>query len=895
VLSCQNYDDEFAALNSKVASLESQISSLAGLQTALTQVQSSVSALQAAVSAIPNLSSEVAAILADLDSLAADVAGATTSADLDALKSELSTSLAALQALIEANSTSIANLVLSNTELKSALTALGVDVDSILAANATFEGNLTITNAAELAYAKSLGNKVATIKGDVYVSIDATSHTGGGDGTGLTAAQVNSVTSQITYVVGNVKIDTDETLDLSKLANITGDYIVKGHDVSDDALISVGDDVHFDYDGAYVSNIQTADNIYLVAKARVAGSTTVTARTGTTSIDFLALTKATGIQTVSDTVANQHTSGGSIAYSNENLVNTKTITVAGTSTTSATTSTNATTSIKIGQAPVISVVGGNNLDVVELHYAADVSATNTTGSAALASLNVSATSASSVTVMARTITGAVSIDVTPATATAGRGSVSFPNLVSVGGYSSDALENASFAKLTTIGTSGLVLDYDLSVDLPVATVSGGVITLSKATSFTAPVLARVGSATATVAGSAITANEVTESVSLPALTKAGAVSMTGTYSFSAPLAKIPSIDIKDGTTLSPSTIDLGSLSTHASVVAVGTLSDASNVGTLKLNNQDITFDLTTVTTATSITYKGKAAADGSASVDATISSANSKLVSLTLGGVLDVVSVNTNAAVANSTTANTNTALSTIVTSGTIQDLTVENNYDLTTLTLGHTEDAKSQDGANLKIRSNNNLTSLTTSVTRIRRLEITGNKKLGTFDLSSISQLPANWTAAGYRFVIVIEDNETNPASERNSTYGTDDVTGATSTALSSWYGVKGVYTAANATQAESHAQASLATLKPFLTLIKDKYYPSVGSDLTFATGTYIKMEYRYDTTGTSSTASTALKSLGATAAYSGHSDATDLSVSANATAYGVTETNFEDFIKLQ
>ncbi|MGA0384824.1 MAG: hypothetical protein ACO3L1_07630, partial [Flavobacteriaceae bacterium] len=62
VLSCQNYDDEFAALNAKVAGLEAQISSLQGLQAALTTVQSSVSALQSAVNAIPDPSASIAAL-----------------------------------------------------------------------------------------------------------------------------------------------------------------------------------------------------------------------------------------------------------------------------------------------------------------------------------------------------------------------------------------------------------------------------------------------------------------------------------------------------------------------------------------------------------------------------------------------------------------------------------------------------------------------------------------------------------------------------------------------------------------------------------------------------------------------------------------------------------------
>jgi predicted nucleic acid-binding Zn-ribbon protein len=340
VLSCQNYDDEFAALNTKIASLESQITSLAELRTAVTGVQSSISSLQSAVAAaqaaaeaagdaaeaagdanaaaaaanadsIAALATSISSIAADLVDLQTAINAATTEADLDALKDELNTTLAALQALVESNSASIAALVANDASLKAALDELGVDVNSVLAANASFEGDLTITNASQLAYAKSLGIKVATIKGNVTVLVDETDHTGGGDGEGLTAEEVNTVLSQILYVVGNVKITADEEVDLSGLTSISGDYIVIGHDASDDNLLSVGGDVHFDHDGPYSSKIAETNNIYLVAYPKVTGSATVTGRTGTTSIDFLETT-ASSLQTVSSTVAGQHTSGSSI-------------------------------------------------------------------------------------------------------------------------------------------------------------------------------------------------------------------------------------------------------------------------------------------------------------------------------------------------------------------------------------------------------------------------------------------------------------------------------------------------------------------------------------------------------------------------------------------------------
>lgn len=840
VLSCQNYDDEFAALNSKVASLESQISSLAGLQTALTSVQSSVSALQAAVSAIPNLSSEVAAIIDDLDALATSVAGATTSADLDALKAELNTTLAALQALIEANSADIATVVAANASLKSQLEALGVDVDAILAQNAAFEGNLTITNAAELAYAKSLGGKVATIKGDVTITVDETKTDGSGTGTGLTAAEVNAVTSLMTYVVGNVKVTTDASLDLSKLTSITGDYTVIGHDVSDDALTSVGDDVHFDHDGPYVSKIETADNIFIVAKAAAAASATAgtAARTGTTSIDFLALTKASGVQTVSSTEASAHTSGGSLTYGAPEAD--KSITV-----------NKVTTSVKIGQAPVIAVISGTTaattaLTAIELHYAADLGAAasglNPSGVAALASLTLTGAEISTAVVKAKQITGAVTIDVQASTATSNSASIDLSSTLSAGAITSDAASN-NIAALKTVG--GITLTEQTTFSAPELTTSTGAISLSEATTFVAPKLSRVAPAAttaapnATTAGLGITADKVEGAVSLPALTKAGSVSMVLATSFSAPLAKISAIDIEEATTLVTTSVELGSLSTYASTPSAGTLSDEATLDVLKLHSQDATFDLTALVEATAITYNGKTPAAGVAPIDATISSANVKLASLTLGGDLGTVSVNTGAALY---AARASTALASVVTSGTIRSLTVSNNYDLATLTLGHTDSTTSATASIIIISDNHNLSSVTTSVKSISKLQVTDNGKLSTLNMASITDVPTNMTWGTDTIDIDITGNYTDKSTSTYTTrYGATAITASTTSPVSDFIGMTGTYTAASAVTARSYGQAQLATLVPFFTTLDGLVNAATGAK--DGSAITIDMDYKYQT----------------------------------------------------
>lgn len=278
VLSCQNYDDEFDALNSKLSSLESQISSLQGLQTTLTALQGNVTALQSAVNAIPNPTSSIAAlaasiaeILDELGALETAIAAAATSTQLDTLKQELEDQIAALDALIDANKIELDNL--------------GVDVTSILGTVQTFTGTLNITNSAQLAFALNLGGKVASITGAVNV---ATAN--------LTAAEVaaaNTVTSKIQTVVGAVSITSSAAkgaIDLSAIKVVDGAYTVTGFDVHDDALETVTGAVTLNYDGGYEQpNLKSAGSVVLTNIPTAAGPPAVV---GTIKVNFLNLVTA---------------------------------------------------------------------------------------------------------------------------------------------------------------------------------------------------------------------------------------------------------------------------------------------------------------------------------------------------------------------------------------------------------------------------------------------------------------------------------------------------------------------------------------------------------------------------------------------------------------------------
>ena len=249
VLSCQNYDDEFAALNAKVATLEGQLGSLASIQSA-------VNSLQTAVSAIPGLAADLASIQAAIDA-------AATAADIEALQAELNSLIAANAAALESQ---------------------GLDLDAILGTVSTYEGNITIDDAASLAFAKSLGRKVRNIKGDV--SIDVT-----GD---ITSAQVAEVSDLIVSVIGNVTLTNNAAIaetpiSVSSLESIKGNYSVAGWDAVDDKLTTITGTLTTNYGQAvlFPNLISVGGAIDIKNVAAAAATATTKAITGVTAVNLV--------------------------------------------------------------------------------------------------------------------------------------------------------------------------------------------------------------------------------------------------------------------------------------------------------------------------------------------------------------------------------------------------------------------------------------------------------------------------------------------------------------------------------------------------------------------------------------------------------------------------------
>lgn len=147
VVSCQNYDDEFASLNEKITNLETKIATLADLQAAVSSLQTNVSSLATAIASVGSdvedlgaFSQDLAQILADISELQASLADASD-AQIEAMQDELATLSGALSALISENGSNIAAVLDAVEEnggdlesIVSAIAEISTDLEGLLAA-----------------------------------------------------------------------------------------------------------------------------------------------------------------------------------------------------------------------------------------------------------------------------------------------------------------------------------------------------------------------------------------------------------------------------------------------------------------------------------------------------------------------------------------------------------------------------------------------------------------------------------------------------------------------------------------------------------------------------------------------------------------------------------------
>ena len=194
VVGCQNYDDQFDDLNTKIAALSSSVSELSTIQ------------------------STVAALSTKLDNLAST---ALTDADLQSVLSEVAEVKAQVAAIsVEEDLATIESEV---EDLDEEVDLILEKLNELLTANAVINQNVRITSLAELSLAKDLiatgdDDPNVTINGSLIVSTAGTSDITGADN----IDELNKVLSKIKVVMKTVTITTDEALTASSLQYIQG-------------------------------------------------------------------------------------------------------------------------------------------------------------------------------------------------------------------------------------------------------------------------------------------------------------------------------------------------------------------------------------------------------------------------------------------------------------------------------------------------------------------------------------------------------------------------------------------------------------------------------------------------------------------------------------------------
>jgi len=193
VVGCQNYDDQFT-------NLESQISALASTVAGLSQVQSDLSSLAGTVG---SLTATVSNLGSTIDTAVAD-------------------GLVDIQADITAIEAAVADVASSEevSDLSDQVASSQEDLDELLTSSNFFSGDLTINSVSTLAFAQTLGEKLAIINGDVTISLSPT----------MDATIAQEVVDNIGTVVG----DFDFSSTTSAVTALTFDNISGTGDLSVD-------------------------------------------------------------------------------------------------------------------------------------------------------------------------------------------------------------------------------------------------------------------------------------------------------------------------------------------------------------------------------------------------------------------------------------------------------------------------------------------------------------------------------------------------------------------------------------------------------------------------------------------------------------------------------------
>ena len=215
VVGCQNYDDQFDALESQINALASTVAGLSQVQSDLASLAGTVNSLQSALSG--QIDTALAAGLADIDTAVESLeAAAATAASAE--------DVAAIQTSVDANATSL---------------------EELLAQSSVFQGNVVVNTPATLDAYHAMGDGLAIINGSVDIDISSD----------MDIAKTQELVDFILVTTGNfaytagANVDTEITFNnLSGTQSLTldqeGGYVLQSLESA--TVISLDDDSSVD-------------------------------------------------------------------------------------------------------------------------------------------------------------------------------------------------------------------------------------------------------------------------------------------------------------------------------------------------------------------------------------------------------------------------------------------------------------------------------------------------------------------------------------------------------------------------------------------------------------------------------------------------------------------------
>ena len=186
LVGCQNYDDQFDALNTQITQLKSTVDGLAGVQSDVAALKGLISSLQTEVGSVQS-------------TLASDLADALTAIE------EVET---------------LVNDVASASDLQSVqddLDGVSDNVSEILESNNVYSDDVIVNSEGTLDFAVALGSKLSIVNGNVVFIVNSQ----------MDIAKVQTALDNVGIVVGEFAYLSKS----STVSNVNFDYISSAADV----------------------------------------------------------------------------------------------------------------------------------------------------------------------------------------------------------------------------------------------------------------------------------------------------------------------------------------------------------------------------------------------------------------------------------------------------------------------------------------------------------------------------------------------------------------------------------------------------------------------------------------------------------------------------------------